>query len=106
VGVSLLSIAAIFFLIYAFVMFGLVFRSIVIGAITVAAIVAASMLKKRGLNSTAEGIAVFGVVLVYLDAWALQANDMFGLGAVDNQLYWGAVLLLSTIGFSYWHRRT
>lgn len=106
IGVSLLSIAAIFFLIYAFIVFGLVWRSVIVGAITVAAFVAASMLRGRNLSATAEGIAVFAVVLVYLDAWALKANDMFGLGEVDNLLYWGAVLVLSSIGFAFWHRRS
>ncbi|MBX3094011.1 MAG: hypothetical protein KF680_05650 [Cryobacterium sp.] len=106
IGVSLLSIAAIFFLIYAFIVFGLVWRSVIVGAITVAAFVAASMLRGRNLSATAEGIAVFAVVLVYLDAWALKANDMFGLGSVDNLLYWGAVLVLSSVGFAFWHRRS
>ncbi|HRN29621.1 MAG TPA: hypothetical protein PK890_07980, partial [Terrimesophilobacter sp.] len=106
VGVSLLSIAAIFFLVYAFVMFGLVWRSLIIAAITISAIIAATALRRRSLTATAEGIAWFAVVLIYLDAWALKANNMFGLGSVDNLLYWGIVLLLTAVGFMYWHRRT
>lgn len=106
VGVSLLSIAAIFFLVYAFVMFGLVWRSLIIAAITVSAIAAATVLRNRNLTATGEGIAWFAVVLIYLDAWALKANDMFGLGAVNTTLYWGVVLLLTAVGFALWHRRT
>ena len=104
VGVSLLSIAAVFFLVFAFVTFGIVGRSIVIGAITLAAIAAASVLRRRRLTATAEGVAVFAAVLVYLDAFALRANDLFGLAAVPAATYWGLILLGSTAGFFAWHQ--
>ena len=44
VGVSLLSIATIFFLVYAFITFGLLTRSIIIGAITIATFVVTGLL--------------------------------------------------------------
>ncbi len=104
VGVSLLSIGAIFFLVYAFITFGLVWRSVIIVSISIAAIVGATLLKRRRLRTTAEAISVLGAVLVYLDVYAVRANDLFGAGDVDDQIYWGVALLLSAIGFAAWHR--
>ncbi len=104
VGISLLSIAAIFFLIYAFITFGLLARSLIVGGITVASIVTASVLRRRSLPNTAEGIAVFGMVLVYLDAWALRANDFFALGSGDGSIYWGWVLVVSAVLLVAWNR--
>ncbi|MCC6271000.1 MAG: hypothetical protein IT190_06960, partial [Microbacteriaceae bacterium] len=104
VGVSLLSVAAIFFLVYAFINFGIIWRSVIIAAITIAAIVTASLLRRRGLTATGEGIAVFGVVLVYLDAFALRANDFFGLSSADAYLYWGSTIIATSVAFIFWHR--
>ena len=104
VGVSLLSIAAIFFLVYAFINFGIVWRSVIIGAITVAAFAVASLLRRRSLNATAEGISAFAVVLIYLDAYALRANDLFGAEKADAAVYWGITLIVAAIGFVVWHR--
>ena len=104
VGISLLSVAAIFFLVYAFITFGLVTRSLIIGGITVAAIVAAMVLRRRALPTTGEGIAAFAIILVYLDAWAARANDLFGAGSSDGAAYWGWTLMVSAIGFISWSR--
>jgi len=104
VGVSLVSIAAIYFLVYAFITYGIVWRSVIIGAITVAAFAVASVLRRKNLASTAEGIGAFAVVLVYLDAFAVRANDLFDAGSSDALVYWGATLVLSAVGFSVWHR--
>ncbi|WP_411699994.1 SCO7613 C-terminal domain-containing membrane protein, partial [Conyzicola sp.] len=104
VGVSLVSIAAIYFLVYAFITYGLVWRSVIIGSITVAAFVVASLLRRKRLTSTAEGIGVFAVVLVYLDAFAVRANNLFGADSSDALVYWGATLVVSALGFTVWHR--
>lgn len=104
VGVSLLSIAGIFFLVYAFINFGIIWRSVIIAAITIAAIVTASLLRRRKLTATAEGIAVFGVVLVYLDAFALRANNFFGLSSADAFVYWGSTIIATSAAFMLWHR--
>jgi hypothetical protein len=104
VGVSLLSVAAIFFLVYAFINFGIVWRSVIIGAITVTAFVVASLLRRRALDGTAEGIAVFGVVLVYLDAFAIRANDLFDASGSNAAVYWGATLLATSALFGVWNR--
>ena len=103
-GVSLLSVFAIYFLVYAFINYGIIWRSVIIAAITVAAFASASLLRRRALVASAEGIAVFALVLVYLDAYALRANDFFGLGAVDGSIYWGTTITLASVGFVGWHR--
>lgn len=104
VGVSLLSVGAIFFLVYAFITFGLVWRSVIIGAVTVAAFAGASLLRRRKLAATAEAIGALAVVFVYLDAFAVRANDLFGAESAEGLTYWGIVLVLSGVGFIVWHR--
>lgn len=104
VGISLLSVAAIFFLVYAFINFGILGRSLIIGAITVAAFAVASLLRRRDLTATAEGIAVLAAVLAYLDVYALRANDFFGLGASSGELYWGVALVSTAVVFVGWNR--
>ncbi|HEY5320337.1 MAG TPA: hypothetical protein VIJ76_05620, partial [Galbitalea sp.] len=104
VGVGLLSIAAIFFLVYAFITYGILVRSAIIAAITIAAFIVASLLRRRKLHSTAEGIAVFAAVLVYLDAFAVRANDLFESRTSDSLLYWGITLVASSAVLLAWHR--
>jgi len=106
-GVALLSVAAIFCLIFAVFLFnliGLIGQSILIAGVTAAAFAVASTLRRRKLNSTAEGIAVFAVVLTYLDVYALRANNLFGTGDSEPVVYWGAALVLSSVGFVLWNR--
>ena len=103
-GIALLSLAAMSFLVYAFVNYGIEWRSAIIAAITVATFTIASLLRRRGLTGTAEGIAVFAVVLVYLDAFAVRANNLFGAENAQPQVYWGVTLLASAVGFVLWHR--
>ncbi|MCU1412035.1 MAG: hypothetical protein JWR04_2742 [Rhodoglobus sp.] len=104
VGVSLLAVGAIFFLVYAFITFGLVWRSVIIAAVTVASFVGASLLRRRRLFATAEAIAALAVVFVYLDAFAIRANDLFDAARSDALIYWGVALLVSAVGFAVWHR--
>ena len=104
VGISLLSVAAVFFLVYAFINFGILGRSLVIAAVTVASFAIASNLRRRSLTATAEGIAVLAVVLVYLDAFAIRANNFFGTGGIDSSAFWGAALVVTAAAFLAWHR--
>ena len=103
-GVSLLSVFAIFFLVYAFINYGIIWRSVIIASITVAAFVSATLLRRKSLIASAEGLAVFALVLVYLDAYALRANDFFSLGAADPAVYWGATISIASAFFIAWHR--
>src|SRR5690606_38393391 len=91
-------------LVYAFINYGIVWRSIIIAAITVAAFVSATFLRRKGLTASAEGLAVFALVLIYLDAFALRTNDFFGLGTVESDVYWGATIAIASVGFIAWHR--
>jgi len=106
VGVALLSIGAIFFLVYAFINFGLVWRSLIIATVTIAAYVGATLLIRRRLTATAESVAVLAVVLTYLDAFALRANDLLVVGDSQGFAHWGGTLLISAIGFIAWNRLT
>ncbi len=104
VGISLLSVAAIFFLVYAFINYGILARSLIIGAVTVASIVVASLLRRRALTATAEGIAVLGMVLIGLDAFAIRANDFFDTGSADGLAFWGWTMLVASALFVLWSR--
>ncbi|SFR87410.1 hypothetical protein SAMN04487846_0156 [Microbacterium sp. cf046] len=94
VGVSLVGVAAVFFLVYAWFTWGIGVRALIIGAITVATIGIASLLRRRSLTATAEGIAVLGVLLLALDAWAVRANDFFGTAAIEPALYYGVSVIV------------
>jgi hypothetical protein len=104
VGVSLLSVGAIFFLVYAFLTFGLIWRSAIIASITIASIVGASTVKRRGLSATAEALSALAVVFIVLDIYALRANDLLVVGDADGRVYWGGALAIASLGFMYWHR--
>ena len=104
IGVTLLSTFAVFGLVYAFINYGVIARSLIVGAVTVAAIVVATVLRRRGLTSTAEGIAALGALLVVLDAWAIRENDFFGVESADVALYWGAALASCAAIFVGWSR--
>ncbi|MBW9121627.1 hypothetical protein JNB63_16125 [Microbacterium trichothecenolyticum] len=99
VGVSLVGVAAVFFLLLAWFVAGIAVRALIIGGITLATIALASWLRRRDLGATAEGIGVLGVGLLALDAWAVRANDLFGTGSTDAALYAGvAALVVAVIG--------
>ena len=104
VGVTLVGIAAVFFLVFAWFVWGITVRALIIGGITLASIVGASLLRRRGLTATAEGIAVLGVVLLGLDAWAVRANDFFGTGDSDPALYAGVSTLVVGVVCRVWAR--
>jgi hypothetical protein len=103
VGVTLVSVAAVFFLTVAWIFTGLAFRSSVVAVFTLGTLVTAVLLRKRRLVATAEGIGALAVVLVLLDTWALRQNNLFGLGEGDALLYWGASLAVCTVLFLAWH---
>lgn len=106
VGVSLVAVALVFFLIVAWFVAGLAFRAVIVAAITVLVFGAVSLLDRFRLHSTAEGVSVLAVLLVYLDIWAVQANDLFGAGGVDSAQYWGIAVLLSAPLLLVWFRFT
>ncbi len=106
VGITLLSVFAVFGLVYAFVTYGAEVRMAIIIGGTLATMIAAGVLGRRGLRSTAEGVAVLGTVMLTLDAWALRLNEPEGLGATDPALYWGIALLVVGATATAWARTT
>lgn len=94
VGISLLSVFAVFALVFAFVTYGTEVRMAIILGGTLLTMIAAGALKRRGLDSTGEGIAVLGTVMLVLTAWALRVDSPIGLDSVDDALYWGSALLI------------
>jgi hypothetical protein len=94
VGVTLVGVAAIFFLVLAWTSANIGVKSLIIGGVTLATMVAASVLRRFRLKATAEGIAVLGVILLALDAWAVRLNDLFGAGAMKPALYAGIAALV------------
>jgi len=104
VGVVLLAVAAAFFLTVAWISGGLVLRSAIIGLVTAAIIAAASLLRRRGLGATAEGIALLGIAFVALDVWAVRANDLGGAAALEPSVYWGATTVAAGAAFVGWAR--
>lgn len=93
-GVVLLSVAAIVFLLVAYLVATLEVRSIVTAIASVLVLALAWLLRTRGLPGTAEGVASFAVVLLVLDAWIVRENDLFGSDLLDAADYWGGALLL------------
>ncbi|MDY0908163.1 SCO7613 C-terminal domain-containing membrane protein [Microbacterium sp. CFBP9034] len=102
VGVSLVGVAAVFFLGLAWFVAGIQVRALIIGGITAAAMVGASLLRRRSLTATAEAIAVLGVILLALDAYAVRANDFFGTADVDVALYAGVSALVVGVICRLW----
>ncbi|WP_442923422.1 SCO7613 C-terminal domain-containing membrane protein [Microbacterium sp. JZ31] len=95
VGVSLVSVAAIFFLTLAWFFSSIAVRALIIAGVTLATMALAWFLRRRSLTAAAEGIAVIGIVLIALDVWAVRANDLFGTGAVRPAVYAGIGILLA-----------
>ncbi|MBW9092781.1 hypothetical protein JNB62_03690 [Microbacterium jejuense] len=104
VGVSLVGVAAVFFLLLAWFVAGIAVRALIIGGITLATIVLASWLRRRDLGATAEGIGALGVGLIALDAWAVRANDLFGTAATDAAVYAGVAALAVAVVCRVWAR--
>ncbi|MDR6199805.1 SpoU rRNA methylase family enzyme [Microbacterium sp. SORGH_AS428] len=89
VGVSLVGVAAVFFLLLAWFVAGIALRAVIVAAITLLTIGGASLLRRQGLTATAEGVAALGVVLLGLDAWAVYANDLFGAASFRPAVWTG-----------------
>lgn len=104
IGISLLSVFAIFGLVYAFLTYGQTVRMLIVAAGTLATLAAAAALSRRGLSATAEGIAALGTVVLVLDAWALRENDPLGIGAQPELAYWGAALIVVGLVCVAWSR--
>jgi hypothetical protein len=101
-GVALLSAYGIYAV--ATGQLGVIALSLVVAALTAATYVLASFLHRRGLRSTAEGIAVLAVVLTYLCALAARANNLFEFAEPTTSVFWGWTLLITSVLFVVWSR--
>ncbi|MGW4724709.1 SCO7613 C-terminal domain-containing membrane protein [Streptomyces sp. NPDC004291] len=94
-GGTLLTIAAVAFTLVSWGSMGIGGRAAVLCAVTGAALAAPVALLRRGLGSTAESVAVLGLVLTVLDAYALHrvaltGTDGLGYAAVASAVLAGA----------------
>ncbi|MER7912864.1 hypothetical protein [Streptomyces sp. NPDC096068] len=94
-GGTLLTIAAVAFTLVSWGSMGIGGRAAVLCAVTGAALAAPVALLRRGLGSTAESVAVLGLVLTVLDAYALHRvaladTDGLGYAAVASAVLAGA----------------
>ncbi|MFT7709867.1 SCO7613 C-terminal domain-containing membrane protein [Clavibacter tessellarius] len=94
VGVVLLSVAAVFYVVYAFVTYGLVVRAAITAAVTLAALAASGVLARRRLPGTAEAVGVVGIVLLHLDVWAVRSYDLAGAASNDPFVHFGVGTLV------------
>ncbi|WP_395242968.1 SCO7613 C-terminal domain-containing membrane protein [Agromyces sp. MMS24-K17] len=87
VGVVLVSVAAIVFLLVAYLIASLEVRSVIIALASALVLGVAVLLRRRRLPGTAEGVASVAVVLLLLDAWIVRANGLFGSDDADPLWY-------------------
>lgn len=96
-GIALLSVASIVFLIFAWVIAGVLGRTIIIGLLTLTVLVLSAVLARGKLRGTAEGLAVLGSVLLLLDCWGLQSEDLLDIPSNLTGVYWGAALIAVSV---------
>lgn len=92
-GVVLLSVAAVVFLLVAYLVATLEVRSAITAAASLVVLGLAWLLRARRLPGTAEGVAAVAVVLLVLDVWIVRENDLFGADRLDVAEYWGGALI-------------
>lgn len=105
-GITFLAVAAVVFLTFAFVTYTLPIKALITATVTVGTLAGAEVLQRRQLSASGEGLAVLGLILVGLDAWAVRTLDLLGLGTVIRAVYWGAALLLLAGGCYLWAYRS
>ncbi|RWZ51906.1 hypothetical protein ELQ90_07440 [Labedella phragmitis] len=96
-GVALVSVFAVFFAVLAYVVASVETRSVLTAAASLVVLAIAWVLRRRGLDGTAEGVGVIGVVLLLLDVWIVRVNRLFGADRLDLSMYTGLALLVVTV---------
>ncbi|GGW34336.1 hypothetical protein GCM10010381_18710 [Streptomyces xantholiticus] len=91
-GGLLLAIAAIAFTLVSWGEMGIGGRAAVLGVVTVAALGTPVVLLRRGLLATAESVAVLGLVLTVLDAYALHRTVLAGTDGLGYSAFASAAL--------------
>ncbi|UYQ61123.1 SCO7613 C-terminal domain-containing membrane protein [Streptomyces peucetius] len=98
-GGVLLAIAAIAFTLVSWGEMGIGGRAVVLGAVTVAALGTPAVLLRRGLAATAESVAVLGLVLTVLDAYALHRTVLAGTDGLGYSAVASAALAALWCGY-------
>lgn len=98
-GGLLLAIAAIAFTLVSWGEMGIGGRAVVLGVVTVAALGAPAVLLRRGLVATAESVAVLGLVLMVLDAYALHRTVLAGTDGLGYAALASAALAALWCGY-------
>ncbi|WP_448810222.1 hypothetical protein [Agromyces bauzanensis] len=88
-GVVLISVAAIVFLLVAYLVASLEVRSVIIAGASLLVLGVAWLLRARRLPGTAEGVASVAVVLLLVDVWIVRANGLFGSGSLNASAFTG-----------------
>lgn len=87
-GATLISIAALLFVAYAWSRLGLGGRTAIMAGVTMGFGVAGYLTHKRGLTSTSEALSAATIALTLIDAAAAYSLNLFGFKAVEPQTYW------------------
>ena len=97
-GGVLLAVAAVVFTLVSWSSLGIGGRAAILGAITAVALATPAWLVRR-LRDTAETIALLGVVLLLLDAYAIWAVDLAGVQHLDPAGYAAGALAVVCAGW-------
>ncbi|WP_433368395.1 SCO7613 C-terminal domain-containing membrane protein [Streptosporangium sp. CA-115845] len=103
VGGLLLVVAAVVFTVVSWGNMGLGGRAAVLAAVTGLTFAAPVLLVRRGLVSTAETIALFGVALLFLDGYAAWRTGLAGADGLEGPHYAAllfALVALAVAGYS------
>ncbi|MCL7379092.1 hypothetical protein M1203_19645 [Streptomyces sp. 35G-GA-8] len=98
-GGVLLTVAAIAFTLVSWGQLSVGGRAAVLTVVTVAALAVPALLLRRGLASTAEAVAAFGLALMVLDAYALHEVALPRTDALPYTAGAGAVLAALWAGY-------
>lgn len=96
-GGLLVSVAALVFTVVSWGSLGLTGRTVVLLALTGCALALPPLLRRRGLDATAEAAGAVGLGLVLLDCLAARAAGLFGSG-VSAPGYWAGVTAAVSAG--------
>ncbi|HCT79462.1 MAG TPA: hypothetical protein DGT23_23445, partial [Micromonosporaceae bacterium] len=102
-GGLLLGTAALVFTAVAWATYGVTGRAAILSAVTLATLAVPPLVRKRGLNATAETFAALGLFLLLLDGYAAWFVNLGGIkDNWDGSFYAGTVFAITAAaGFGY-----
>jgi hypothetical protein len=103
-GGLLLAVAAVVFTVVSWGHLGIGGRAAVLGGFTAVILAVPRALAGRGLAATAETVAVLGVVLLFLDGYAVRQAGVGGTGALAGNVYAGGVFAVVALTMAAYSR--